>query len=474
MLFTSITFLYYFLPILIMVYFLANKTYRNYILLAFSLFFYAWGEPVFVFLMMLMVVANYFVGLSIDKTPDRHKAKIYLILGIIVNLSVLGYFKYSAFIVENINAIFNTALPVKHIRLPIGISFFTFQAMSYIIDVYRHDGKVQKKLSSLMLYVAFFPQLIAGPIVRYSTVDDQIRHREESNALFSSGITRFVTGLGKKILLSNNMAIVADRAFDAVGNGDTISVAFAWAGILCYTLQIYFDFSGYSDMAIGLGRMFGFEFLENFNYPYISKSVSEFWRRWHMSLGSWFRDYVYIPLGGNRCSVPRNIFNTSVVWFLTGLWHGASFNFILWGVYFGSLIILEKYLFKDKLDKVNGYVRMFFTFILVVFGWVLFRAETLQVATNYYSIMFMMTDSPIFTLADSNLNYFIFEYCLIFIIALFFATPLFSIIKDKVFANSKESTLYFTLEICSLAFIMYICTAHLIASNFNPFIYFNF
>ncbi len=484
MLFTSITFLYYFLPMLLIIYYISNKAVRNYILLAFSLVFYAWGEPKFVFLMILMVIVNFYIGIAIDKEKTKNEwskglniadkkdySKIYLIVGIIANLMIIGYFKYSGFIIGNINSLFNLTLPVKEIKLPIGISFFTFQAMSYIIDVYRNDGKVQKNLANLMLYISFFPQLIAGPIVRYSTVDDQIRERKETTSLFASGINRFIIGLGKKVLIANNMAVVADRAFKAVGDGTEVSIAFAWAGILCYTLQIYFDFSGYSDMAIGLGKMFGFEFLENFNYPYISKSISEFWRRWHMSLGSWFRDYVYIPLGGNRCGVGRNILNLSVVWFLTGLWHGANWTFILWGCYFGLFIILERYVLKDIISKIPKYLSMFITFILVVLGWVLFRAETFDIAKQYYSILFGLGDVVLFN--DPNWDFFVYEYGVIVIISLFAATPLAKILLDKVFKN-KENVGFMIAETLFLFGIMYISTAYLVATDFNPFIYFNF
>ncbi len=474
MLFTSIVFLYYFLPLLLFLYYIAGKKIRNYILLIFSLLFYAWGEPKFVFLMMFMVFINYIVGILIDKektiNEKSKKAKVTLAVGVVANLAMLGYFKYSMFIMESINSLLNTTFEVKTVNLPIGISFFTFQAMSYIIDVYRNDGKVQKNLGNLMLYISLFPQLIAGPIVRYSTVDDQIRDRSETVALFESGINRFVIGLGKKILLANNMAVVADKAFNLVDAGSEISVAFAWAGVVCYTLQIYFDFSGYSDMAIGLGRMFGFEFIENFNYPYISKSIGEFWRRWHISLGSWFRDYVYIPLGGNRCSLGRNIFNLAVVWFLTGLWHGANWTFVLWGCYFGVFIILERYVLKDIMEKIPGRLRVCITFILVVLGWVLFRATTLDAAKEYYSILFGLGDN---TLVDGNLDLFIYEYGIMFIIALFATTPFAKNLVSKVFTN-KDSVVYMVCEFAFLIGIMYICTTSLVASNFNPFIYFNF
>lgn len=484
MLFTSIIFLYYFLPILLLIYFISKNSIKNYVLLSASLLFYAWGEPKFVFLMVIMIIMNYFIGLAIDKEktkndwienlniqPKKDYSNVYLIFGIVLNLSVLGYFKYSMFFIENFNNIFNTSITINTIKLPIGISFFTFQAMSYIIDVYRNDGKVQKNLANLMLYISLFPQLIAGPIVRYSTVDDQIRERNETASLFASGVNRFIIGLGKKILLSNNMAIIADRAFNAVADGSEVSVAFAWAGIVCYTLQIYFDFSGYSDMAIGLGKMFGFEFLENFNYPYISKSISEFWRRWHISLGSWFRDYVYIPLGGNRCSIGRNVFNLSVVWFLTGFWHGANWTFIMWGVYFGVFIILEKYILKDILTNIPDAIMMIITFFLVVLGWVLFRSESIDLAIEYYGVMFGFGNNVLFN--ESNFMFFIYEYSPIFIISLIGATPLPKIIVNKVFID-KTNSIYLIFETIFLIGLMYICTASLVATDFNPFIYFNF
>ncbi len=484
MLFTSLVFIYIFLPIILLIYYIANKTIRNYILLIASLFFYAWGEPVFVFLMIFMILINYYIGIAIhnEKTKNlslvvketeiqKEYAKLYLILGISLNLFTIGYFKYSAFIIENINNLFNTSILTPKVRLPIGISFFTFQALSYLVDLYRNEVKVQKNLGNLMLYISLFPQLIAGPIVRYKTVDEQILQRDESISLFASGVNRFVIGLGKKVLLANNMAIIADRAFNEVQLGNEISIAFAWVGVLCYTLQIYFDFSGYSDMAIGLGRMFGFEFLENFNYPYISSSISEFWRRWHISLGTWFRDYLYIPLGGNRRSISRNILNLSIVWFLTGFWHGANWTFILWGCYFGLLIVLEKYLLKSIIPKLPKFLKILSTLLLVVLGWVLFRAENLETAINYYKLLFGISDVPLYN--EANMMFFIYEYSPIFLISMIAATPFSKTIINKFFIN-KDSSLFIILEMLFLFGLMYLSTAHLVASNFNPFIYFNF
>ncbi len=474
MLFSSLVFLYGFLPLLFVCYYLAKEQYRNYILLLFSLFFYAWGEPKYILLLITTVVGDYLLGLALYHAKYKQealtKAKLILAGGVGFNLLILGYFKYSYFIGSNINRVLSTDFTLKAVILPIGISFFIFQALSYIIDVYRGDGRVQKSLPNLMLYISLFPQLIAGPIVRYSTIDHQLTERKESVELFASGITRFILGLGKKVLLANNMAVVADRAFNAVAKGDEVSTLFAWIGVACYALQIYFDFSGYSDMAIGLGRMFGFQFLENFNYPYISKSISEFWRRWHISLGSWFRDYVYIPLGGNRRGVIRNIFNLGVVWFLTGLWHGASWNFIFWGCYFGGLIMVEKYLLEGVLAKVPRVVKLSGTLMLVLLGWVLFRASRFKVALSYYAIMFGRTEN----LIDPNVDFFIYEYGLFFLIALIGATPLPAYICGKWLPKKVSPMVFQVVEILMLLVILYVCTAYLVASNFNPFIYFNF
>ena len=351
MLFSSPIFLFSFLPITLFVYYIfliKTKRVKNYFLLLMSLIFYAWGEPKFIVMLIASIVINWFFGILIDKNREnKKKSKLIIALMLLANLSILIVFKYLGFLVTNINVIFNQNLVVPNIALPIGISFFTFQAISYVIDVYRKNGTVQKNILNVGLYLAFFPQLIAGPIVRYETVAEQINYRKENFDDFSNGVYRFIFGLSKKVLISNQMAIIADVAFD----NSPSSVLFAWLGAIAYALQIYFDFSGYSDMAIGLGAMFGFKFDENFNYPYIAKSITDFWHRWHISLSTWFRDYVYIPLGGSRCKRSRAFLNIFIVWLLTGIWHGASWNFILWGLYFFVFLIIEKSLFKDKIKK---------------------------------------------------------------------------------------------------------------------------
>lgn len=465
MLFSSIEFLYYFLPILLICYYIANKQYRNYILLVFSLFFYGFGEPIYIGLMVTVVFINYLLGLLLG--IGKYK-KLWVGLSVVFNLSVLGYFKYANFFIENINGVFDMSLSVKKVVLPIGISFYIFQAMSYIIDVYRDDAKVQKKFTDLALYISLFPQLIAGPIVRYNTIEEQLTHRTETYEKFYEGMYRFIIGLGKKLIIANNMAYIADMAFNSTS---TNSVVFAWIGALCYTYQIYFDFSGYSDMAIGLGKMFGFEFLENFNYPYIAESVTDFWRRWHMSLGAWFRDYVYIPLGGNRKGTLKSIFNVCVVWFLTGFWHGASWNFILWGCYFGALLLIEKYILKDILKNINIWVRRAGTFILAIFGWVLFRAETLTDVKSYLSVMLGLSDNP-FT--DKNVQMFLENHIFFFIIAVIFAMPYVKEFFIKISTKTKYQDAFFIFKFVALGLLFYISTTYTLASDFNPFIYFNF
>jgi len=338
--FSSITFLFYFLPLVLFSYYLVPYKLKNFILLIFSLIFYAYGEPIYIFIMLFSCVVDYINALIIDKYRNTYKAKLALIFSIIINLSLLAFFKYSDFFISIVNSLTNYNIPLLNITLPIGISFYTFQTMSYTIDVYRNEAPIQKNIFSLSTFVTLFPQLVAGPIVRYSDVSYDLNHRIHNFDKFYNGVYRFIIGLCKKVILANNLGVIW-YSIKATPY-DTLSLATSWLGIICFTLQIYFDFSGYSDMAIGLGKIFGFDFLENFNFPYISKSITEFWRRWHISLGVWFRDYVYIPLGGNRCSKSRWFLNIFIVWFLTGLWHGASFNFILWGLYFGVVLIFEK------------------------------------------------------------------------------------------------------------------------------------
>lgn len=395
MVFSSTVFLFLFLPILLLIYFGVRKELRNGCLLLSSLFFYAWGEGLFIALMLASITINYVLGLLLVRYRGGHRAKLIVILGCALNLSFLGWYKYANFLVDNINRVLGTLglalIELEPIHLPIGISFFTFQAMSYIIDVYRNDVKVQKNPLNLALYISLFPQLIAGPIVRFKDVSEQIAQRTISSALFVSGVQRFTIGLGKKVLIANAVALPADQIF-AIPTHE-LTFGLAWFGAICYALQIYFDFSGYSDMAIGLGRMFGFRFLENFNYPYVSKSMGEFWRRWHISLSSWFRDYLYIPLGGNRGGVFATYRNLIIVFTVTGFWHGASWNFVIWGLYHGTFLILERLgnehfnISPPRILK-HGYV-----LIVALVGWVFFRAETLPYALEMLGVMLGLGDA---------------------------------------------------------------------------------
>lgn len=475
MLFPSEVFLFVFLPIVVTVYyaFLRKTTVaKNLFLLAASLFFYAWGEPVYVFLMIGTIIFNWIFGILVDKfRNNKIIVKLVFVLMILVNLGILGWFKYAGFTVLQINRFLHTAINVPVVALPIGISFFTFQAMSYVIDVYRERGKVQYNPFYVGLYVSLFPQLIAGPIVRYETIADQIENRKENFSDFSAGVTRFCIGLGKKVLVANNMAVIADNAFALIINGEfQASMGMAWLGAIAYTLQIFFDFSGYSDMAIGLGQMFGFRFEENFNYPYISKSVSEFWRRWHISLGSWFRDYVYIPLGGSRVSKPRLIFNTFVVWLLTGIWHGANWTFIAWGLMYFVIITVEKLTGLDKKDKWWGHI---YTMVLVIIGWVIFKSTGLGAAVLYIKAMFGigakgLIDKAVFAYIAQNWIY--------FVLAIVGCAPLMPYIdkkmnKDKDGAAAMVWNIFYAIAII----ICLVVSVSFISNNaYNPFIYFNF
>lgn len=463
MLFSTNIFLFVFLPIVILIYYLFLRKHiklKNTFLLIVSLLFYAWSEPKFLLVMVASILLNWIFGLLIDKY--RNRAKIFLILSIIANLSIIFVFKYIAFAVENINSIFNLSIGVREIVLPLGISFFTFQAMSYVIDVYRDKVKVQKNLIKLALFVSFFPQLIAGPIVRYETIADQIDNRKETFDKFSEGVCRFIIGLGKKVIIANSIAIVADKAFSL----NELSVSMAWMGVIAYTIQIFFDFSGYSDMAIGLGKMFGFDFLENFNYPYISKSISEFWRRWHISLGTWFKDYVYIPLGGNRVKTKRLIFNLFIVWSLTGLWHGANWTFILWGIMYFALITFEK-LFKFDEKVKNNIFKHIYTMFFVILGWILFRSDTLSEAVVYIKNMLGLNSNVLFD--NVSFVYFM-EYVFYFIIGILFSLP----IKDKLENLIKNKKAYKIAEMIIIILIFAMSITYVNESVYNPFIYFNF
>ena len=439
-------------------------------LLLASLFFYAWGEPWFVLIMMLSIVVNWFFGLAISTFRDsKGPANAILALDVIFNLSILFYFKYLVFAGRVFFSLTGITLQIPDIILPIGISFFTFQAMSYVIDVYRGKGEVQKNPLYVGLYISFFPQLIAGPIVRYQTIADEIKNRRETVDDFFSGFARFVAGLSKKVLLANSFAILADLVFDSMKSGQTCSVLFSWLGAVAYTLQIFFDFSGYSDMAIGLGSMFGFHFLENFNYPYISTSVSEFWRRWHISLGTWFRDYVYIPLGGNRKGKTRQILNLFVVWFLTGLWHGANYTFITWGLMYFLLLVLEK---QTGLDKKLGNtwitgLKWLYTQVFVILGWVIFRCETIADASVYLRSLFGLNGNAF---ADGIFAGWFTQNLILLSIGMLLSTPVLRILNEK----TKEIRLLQWAKSAALAILFMLSVASLISNSYNPFIYFNF
>ncbi len=471
MLFSSTTFIYLFLPIVLFFNFVVFKKSRllqNIFLLFSSLFFYAWGEPKFVLVMIASIIINWFFGLIISKKRENKKiSKLIIALDVSLNLGILFLFKYLTFTCSIIDSIFGVRLPIPNIALPIGISFFTFQAMSYVIDVYRQKGEVQTNILYVGLYISFFPQLIAGPIVRYETIADEIKNRRETLGDFFDGFARFVVGLSKKVLLANSFAILADQSFNTIKN-DSISVMFSWLGAIAYTLQIFFDFSGYSDMAIGLGRMFGFHFLENFDYPYISTSITEFWRRWHMSLGTWFRDYVYFPLGGSRCGKLRNIFNLFVVWSLTGLWHGANFTFIVWGLMYFVLLVIEKLTgLHKKSHKLLNVLKWIYTVLFVVLGWVIFRADSIGHAFVYIKSMFGLTGN---LFADGIFTGWFTQNLILLVIGIVLSTPIFRFLSQK----TKDNNVIGFVKAGGLICLFVLSVASLVSSSYNPFIYFNF
>lgn len=470
MIFSSIFFLFVFLPISLLLYYLIPWKFKNTVLLLVSLVFYAWGEPIYILLMLFSIVFNYFSGIEIDyyhKLRDRKNKKISFWFTVAVNLGILGFFKYYGFLITNLNAILPFDIPYKELALPIGISFYTFQTLSYIIDVYKGEVPVQKNFISFGTYVTMFPQLIAGPIVRYSDVNEQLAKRKLSLYKFGEGVTWFLRGLGKKVLLANNIGMTYDAI--ALLAADERSVLTAWIGAIAYAMQIYFDFGGYSDMAIGLGKMLGFEFVLNFDYPYISKSITEFWRRWHISLGTWFREYVYIPLGGNRVSTGKHIRNILVVWVLTGFWHGAAWNFMFWGLYYGLWLLLEKYVLMRFLEKIPGFIRQIYSFVVVVFGWMLFAAPTLGKAVSYIGNMFGIHGNGF---VDSTGLYYLSGNLILLLICIFCARP-WIWKKYRKFALRKGvgSTIVATI---GYAVILIVSVAYLVNATYNPFLYFRF
>ena len=466
MLFSSIPFLYYFLPIVILIYFAAPKFLKNTVLLLSSLLFYAWGEPRYVFLMIATVSVNYILGILIEKFRGKALSKIFMIISVTLSLAVLGYFKYADFFIENFNAATGLSVKLLNIALPIGISFYTFQILSYTVDVYRGKVRAQKNPVTLGAYIALFPQLIAGPIVRYIDVEKQLIKRTHSFEKAAVGIRRFIIGLSKKIILANTLGELCD-AFHATGDK---SVLFYWLFAIAYMLQIYFDFSGYSDMAIGLGKLFGFDFCENFRYPFIASSISEFWRRWHISLGSWFRDYVYIPMGGNRVKKLRLLLNIFTVWFLTGFWHGAEWNFIIWGIYFAVLLLAEKYFLSAYLKKSRLLSHIYVLFFIVI-SFAIFSASGLKEAAVHVGSMFGYGSLPFIS---GSFIYNLRNYGFIIIIAILASTPLFVKTKQYLEKNRRLRLALDILEIPVLLILLVIVTAYLADGSFNPFLYFRF
>ncbi len=472
MVFSSLVFLFLFFPVALILYYAAKASIRNYVLLAVSLIFYAWGETQYILVMIVSVVGNYLLGRLIGSDERFPKKKLILFFAIAFNLAMLLFFKYTSFIVGNVCDIFNIVYKAPVIRLPLGISFFTFHSISYIVDVYKKNVKVQKNFWNLALYISLFPQLVAGPIIRYHSIYEQIHVRKETLVRFGEGVNRFMLGMFKKVLIANELGALADSTF-TVGSM-SLTTASAWLGIVAYTLQIFFDFSGYSDMAIGLGKMFGFDFPENFNYPYISKSVSEFWRRWHISLSTWFRDYLYIPLGGSRVSnikVYRNLF---IVWFLTGMWHGASWTFICWGLYFGTLIALERVALNKIFSKIwVGFSHIYLIFI-VMLGWVFFRANSFSFSIHYLKVMFGIEGNGVY---DSGTLAYLNDYGTIIIIGIIFSMPVLRFLRAKIESKNErilENNIVYTLNSIVYAVLFILCISTLISSTYNPFLYFRF
>lgn len=466
MVFSSLVFMFAFLPVVLLIYYLLPVKFRNAFLLIADLIFYGWGEPVLVFLMLFSILINYIAGILIEKSNSNNKKrKFILIASVVIDLGLLGFFKYAGFITNNLKVVLPFLnIPLISIPLPIGISFYTFQIMSYTIDVYRGDTEAQRNIIAFGTYVSLFPQLIAGPIVRYRDVDDQLVERHENLQLFSRGIRLFLLGLAKKVLIANPVGLIWDNMRQMQGGGALVS----WVGIIAYTFQIYFDFSGYSDMARGLGNMFGFEFLKNFDYPYISKSITEFWRRWHISLSTWFKEYVYIPLGGNRKGLPRQIFNLFVVWGLTGLWHGASWNFLFWGLYFGVILVFEKLFMLKALNKMPAVIKHLYSLVFIVFGWVIFYYSDdvggIKAMFTFISTLFTgsFISSDGITAVLSSLP--------MLIIAAAASTP----IIRKIYNKLSDLKGFKYVEAVVALLVLILCTASLVNDNYNPFLYFKF
>ena len=461
MVFSSLLFLFLFLPTVLAMYYCSPRRIKNLILFIMSLVFYAWGEPVYIVLMLVSTLTDYSFGLLLDKPYlTTVKRKGIVALSIIVNLMLLSYFKYADFLIQNVNGLLDTNIPLRELPLPIGISFYTFQSMSYIVDVYRGTAKAQRNWIDFGTYVALFPQLVAGPIVKYNTISEQLQERTETIKMFAEGVRRFTIGLAKKVLLANNIGLLWDTISSS--NPDSLSVLTAWLGIIAFAFQIYFDFSGYSDMAIGLGLMFGFRFNENFNKPYIAQSITDFWRRWHISLGSWFREYVYIPLGGNRRGLIIQMRNILIVWTLTGFWHGASWNFILWGLYFGFILLMEKWWGLKLLLHLPRWVRHVYTLMLILIGWVLFAFEEPSLIVSYLSAMWGFNGQ---TLWNNDTVYFFYTNAILLLVLIIASIP-----KQHLFKKNELSLFH----LMWYGFLFFLSVAYLVDATFNPFLYFRF
>lgn len=471
MIFSSLLFLFRFLPAVLLLYYISPRPARNGVLLLVSLIFYAWGEPIYVLLMLASILSSWLGGLLVDRFRKRgqeRKAKLSLVCSVGFGLALLGFFKYTDFLLNSINQVTGLNISLLNLALPIGISFYTFQTISYIIDVYRQTARVQKNIISYGAYVTMFPQLIAGPIVQYKTIDEQLRNRKESGEEFAEGVNRFVIGLGKKVLLANNAGALWDT-IRSISSGNLPAVT-AWLGLAAYTFQIYFDFSAYSDMAIGLGHMFGFRFLENFNYPYLSKSITEFWRRWHISLGTWFREYVYIPLGGNRKGTARLICNTMIVWLLTGIWHGADWNFLIWGLYYGILLLIEKLFLKKYLERLPGWLRHVYCMFFVMLGWFIFVFD--QSGFGYLKAMFTGAGAGLF---NRETIYLFYNYGVLLIALILGSTMLPGKLAGKLLERLEEHDwVCILLRGIFYVAIFLLSVAYLVDASYNPFLYFRF
>ena len=467
MLFSSISFLYYFLPLVIIAYFIIPNKFKNFVLFISSMLFYFYGEPKYIILMLATIFIAYISALLIDKYKNTKFKKIFLFISMFLSIGLLGIFKYTDFFISNINNLLDVNISLLRLALPIGISFYTFQVISYIVDVYKGKVEVQKSFLKLATYVSLFPQLIAGPIVRYETIADELDNRKHSFEDFSYGVTRFIIGLSKKILIANALG---ELCTVFLGTNEK-SVIFYWIYGIAYSLQIYFDFSAYSDMAIGLGRMVGFHFLENFNYPYISKSITEFWRRWHISLGTWFKDYVYIPLGGNRVGKLKLLRNIFVVWFLTGFWHGANWNFIVWGLMFGVLLVIEKLFLGKFLEKLPKIVQRIYVLFIVMISFIIFNAENMGQALEQISGLFGRNGEVLF---NKFTLYYLKNYFIILVLGIIGATPVVKVLVEKIKENTIASKVINLLTPVVLIALLLLITAYIVDNSYNPFLYFRF